>query len=204
MTLSPRNLVADALVMHEETVAKWHHSPIENECEGLMNVICQQHEFNYRLWHEEDVARSPYVGDMRIAEVKRAIDKFNQQRNDWIEQIDAHLIHAISESGVKNNPDAKLNTETPGSVFDRLSISALRTYHMKEQLDRDDVDHEHTQKVEQRIAICETQRVDLSNALVELLDDIIAGEKQLKVYKQLKMYNDPTLNPFLYKQNKAG
>ena len=190
--------VASVTEMQAETVARWHQEPIDNPYEGLLGVCCQQHQFNYLLWHEEDIARSPDVGDERIAQVKRAIDKYNQQRNDWIERIDEFLLHELDRQSVHTDEEAPLNTETPGSAFDRLSIMSLRIYHMREQLERDDVDDEHLASVQAKLGRCYQQHADLSAALANLLGDIFAGRKRLQLYRQMKMYNDPSLNPYLY------
>lgn len=193
-----RQFVGDVTQLHHETVARWHESDFHNSYDGLLAVVCQQHHFNYLLWHEEDIARSPDMGDDRIAEVKRNIDQYNQQRNDWIERIDESLIHALATHGVQPRPDALLNTETPGSAIDRLSIMALRIYHLEEQLARKDADRQHRENVDERLQRCQIQHSDLSRSLGELLDDIFRGVKLLKMYRQMKMYNDPTLNPYLY------
>lgn len=198
MSLPPGEFVAAIGQLHRETVSRWHTCELDNPYEGLLGTVCQQHQFNFLLWHEEDVARSSDVSDARIAAVKRAIDGYNQQRNDWIERIDEALINALAEQRVQPAEDARLNTETPGSAIDRLSIMALRIYHLQEQLDRPDVDDQHLAKVRQRIERCQLQQADLSQSLAELLEDLLAGRKLLKVYRQMKMYNDPTLNPYLY------
>ena len=190
--------VSAIIDLHHDTVSLWHRQEVTNSYEGFLHAVCEQHKFNYLLWHEEDIARSPNVGDVRIAEVKRAIDKYNQQRNDWIEKLDDALIVMLREHGVMLSPDATQNTETPGSAIDRLSILSLRLYHMLEQLDRTDTTTEHKDKVQGRLVTINEQRHDLSNSLEELVDDIFAGRKRLKVYRQFKMYNDPTLNPYLY------
>ena len=121
--------------------------PPDNPYDGLLGTVCQQHQFNFLLWHEEDIARSPDVTDARIAAVKRAIDRYNQQRNDWIEKIDEALIDLLATEGVLPRAGARLNTETPGSAIDRLSIMSLRIYHFEEQLTRDDADDKHRANV---------------------------------------------------------
>ncbi len=191
--------------LQHHTVALWHEEEISNPYDGFLRAVCEQHKFNYLLWHEEDIARSPNVGDTRVAQVKRAIDTYNQQRNDCIEQLDDYLIQELGLRNVVPKPNAPLNTETPGSVIDRLSILALRIYHMEEQAARADVTAEHVTKAKNKLAILAVQHQDLSQSLTELLDDIVRGKKRLKVYRQFKMYNDPTLNPYLYGQpKKAG
>ena len=202
MPLDPHDLVASINKLHRDTVERWHEVDPDNPYDGNLGIVCQQHQFNFLLWHEEDVARSRDVTDARIAMVKRAIDGYNQQRNDWIERIDEALIDTMVVAGVQPGKEARLNTETPGSAIDRLSIMSLRIYHLEEQLDRTDVDDDHRQKVESRIQRCRLQHADLSNSLAELLADLLAGRKYLKVYRQMKMYNDPTLNPYLYDQDK--
>ncbi|HVT29400.1 MAG TPA: DUF4254 domain-containing protein [Lacipirellulaceae bacterium] len=199
----PLDLVQQVTEMHRVTVTRWHEQSPDNPYKGLLAIACQQHQFNYLLWHEEDIARSPVVSDRRIAAVKRSIDRYNQQRNDWIEKIDEALVELLSAEGVLARADARLNTETPGSAIDRLSVMALRTYHFNEQLLRDGVDEIHRATVRDRLLRCQAQHADLSQSLAELLDDIWTGRKLLKVYRQMKMYNDPSLNPYLYNRRKA-
>jgi len=196
--------VKDIVTLQTETVARWHDEPIDNNYTGLHQAVCTQHQFNFQLWHEEDIARSRDVTDEKIAKVKRAIDGFNQNRNDWIENVDDFISGLVDSSDVEIEDGARLNTETPGSVIDRLSILSLRIYHMEEQLERDDVDQAHVDSVNQKIAICRLQQDELSNSLQELLDDIFAGRKRHRTYRQLKMYNDPSLNPYLYKKQKQA
>lgn len=199
MLLDTEALVRQITDLQQEAVVRWHQRDLDNAFTGLLAVICQQHQFNFQLWHEEDIARSSDVSDGRIAAVKRAIDRFNQQRNDAIERIDETLLAMLESAGVVAEADARLNTETPGSAIDRLSIMALRIYHLEEQLDRDDVDHDHRERVAERLTRCHLQHADLSQSLAELLSEIFRGRKLLKVYRQMKMYNDPTLNPYLYR-----
>ncbi|MAT71978.1 MAG: hypothetical protein CMJ58_20940 [Planctomycetaceae bacterium] len=204
MILEPRKFVDSVLRLHRETVALWHEQDPDNSYDDILGVVCQQHQYNFLLWHEEDIARSPDVSDQRIAMVKRAIDGYNQKRNDWIERIDEALIDCLFQQSIMPQRGARLNTETPGSAIDRLSIMSLRIYHLKEQLDRDDVGAAHVQKVTERLERCRLQRSDLANSLVELIQDIFAGRKVLKVYRQMKMYNDATLNPYLYARDKKA
>lgn len=189
--------------LQTETVARWHQQPVDNSYHGLLGTICQQHQFNYLLWHEEDIARSPNVSDTEIARVKRSIDKLNQQRNDWIEKVDDQITAMLEEQSVQPSDGAPLNTETPGCAIDRLSILALRIYHLREQLERDDVDQAHLDSVNQKIAICLLQQDDLKQALSELLDAIFTGTKRHRTYRQFKMYNDPALNPYLYQNDQV-
>ncbi len=198
MLPAPQELVRQVTDLQREMVARWHQQQPDNPYAGLLAAVCQQHQFNFLLWHEEDVARSPDAPDKRIAEVKRAIDGYNQQRNDWIERIDEALVQILAADSVAPQAGARQNTETPGSTIDRLSIMALRLYHHEEQLARKDATRLHLAKVQERIDRCREQHADLSASLAELLDDLFAGRKLLKVYRQMKMYNDPTLNPYLY------
>lgn len=198
----PQELVQKITALHCETVARWHECAPDNPYDGLLATVCQQHQFNFLLWHEEDVARCPDVPDKRIAAVKRTIDRYNQQRNDWIERIDEAFIRLLVAEGILPRANARLNTETPGSAIDRLSIMALRIYHFDEQRARDDVDKIHCAKVLERLDRCRAQHADLSQSLAELLDDIFAGRRLLKVYRQMKMYNDATLNPYLYRSRR--
>lgn len=183
--------------MQHLLVVHWHHESLDNPYQGFLELVCREHQFNFLLWHEEDVARCPHSSDVRIATAKRTIDKLNQQRNDAIEHMDDAIADIVErEETLSRGP---LNTETPGSVIDRLSILALRMYHFEEQLQRADVDEEHCQIVQQKLDICTRQHWELARSLRELLADILAGRKRHRTYRQLKMYNDSTLNPYLYR-----
>ncbi|MGB4726170.1 MAG: DUF4254 domain-containing protein [Thermogutta sp.] len=184
--------------LHQETVQRWHHQGIDNPYTGFLALVCEQHQRNYLLWHEEDKARDPQATDVQIAAVKRRIDRLNQERNDWIERLDEAIMKALAAWGVILRPRARLNTETPGSAIDRLSILALRIYHMEEQTRRSDVDEAHRAKAREKLEILRRQHADLSRALAELLADIFAGRCEMKIYRQFKMYNDPAYNPYLY------
>jgi hypothetical protein len=171
---------------------------------GFLEVVCRQHSYNYLLWHEEDLARSPSATDSQIAQVKRAIDRYNQQRNDWIERTDDWLAQYLDAQNIHSQRDAVMNTETPGSTFDRLSILALRLYHLREELARTDASAEHRAKVAQKLQTCEIQQVELAHALAFLLEDIYHGRRRHRTYRQCKMYNDPTLNPAIYRAGRSG
>jgi hypothetical protein len=188
--------------LHATTVKDWHEHQIDNPYNGFLEVVCRQHQQNFKLWHQEDIARSPDVCDADLARVKRSIDKLNQQRNDLIELLDDSLIHQLHVLGIKAHPNAKLNTETPGSVIDKLSILSLRIYHMEEQAFRSDASDEHISKAKTRLEILYEQHRDMCHSLQYLLDDIFIGRKCMKTYRQFKMYNDPTMNPYLYNASK--
>lgn len=190
--------VAEMFGLQYGLVAAWHRGPEEFPDGGITATICQQHLFNYRLWHEEDLARCPDASDSEIAGVKRRIDRLNQQRNDWIERIDDELARWLADHRITSGSGARLNTETPGSAMDRLSILALRIYHLEEQLLRTDCPPEHIESVRAKLRICACQRDDLIDAASELLDGIVTGAVRHRTYRQLKMYNDPSLNPRLY------
>lgn len=191
--------IAEITALHDETIARWHREPVDNPFTGFLGLVCTQLKFNYLLWHEEDLARSKDVPATTIAQVKRAIDGFNQQRNDHIEKLDDWLTEELARRSVISRPGATQNTETAGSTIDRLAILALRIYHLREQEARTDTTAEHRAGVTRKLAIAVAQHHDLSNSAQELLDDIFAGRKKHKTYRQLKMYNDPTLNPYLYR-----
>jgi len=192
----------DALLVH--LVAHWHEFEVEHSEEGLRGRLCDLHRFNFLLWHEEDIARSPAVSDGRIAQVKRAIDRYNQARNDAIEKVDDWLVADLSARGIVAAADAPAATETPGAALDRLSILELRRYHMREQIDRRDASPEHREKAAGRLAILDQQREHLVTATDRLLAEIYAAQRPLRVFRQMKMYNDPTLNPHLYRAGKPG
>ena len=149
-------------------------------------------------WHFEDIIRDPHIDPVEALSLKRRIDRSNQDRTDLVEQIDSYFRQKYSDVNV--SPEARLNTESPAWAVDRLSILALKIYHMREQVERDDATEEHRQKCAQKLAVLEEQQRDLSEAIDQLLDDIAAGRKYMKVYRQMKMYNDPSTNPVLYRK----
>ena len=149
-------------------------------------------------WHYEDIIRDPHIDPVEALALKRRIDHSNQDRTDLVEAIDSYFRQYYSN--VTPLPDARLNTESPAWAVDRLSILALKIYHMQEQVDREDASEEHRQKCRMKLNVLLEQQVDLSTAIDQLLDDIEQGRKYMKVYRQIKMYNDPATNPVLYKK----
>ena len=173
----------------------------------LWHWIRTNHRFNTLLWREEDLARRTRVADAEIAANKRAIDRFNQARNDATERVDEILLVALglvdrASAGTDTPvstaaPGARLNSETAGSMIDRLSILALKIHAMRWQTGREDVDETHRAASRARLARLEQQRADLADCLDALLADSLAGRAYFKVYRQFKMYNDPRFNPVL-------
>ena len=149
-------------------------------------------------WHFEDIIRDPHIDPIEALQLKRRIDRSNQDRTDLVEQIDSYFRQKYSTVNVL--PDARINTESPAWAVDRLSILALKIYHMREQAERADASPEHREKCQQKLNVLLEQQVDLSTAIDQLLEDIEAGRKYMKVYRQMKMYNDPATNPVLYKK----
>lgn len=149
-------------------------------------------------WHLEDIIRDPHIDPNEALGLKRRIDRSNQDRTDLVEEIDSYFRQQYSE--VRPLADARLNTESPAWAVDRLSILALKIYHMQEQAQRADASAEHKAKCAAKLSVLLEQQVDLSTAIDQLLDDIAQGRKYMKVYRQMKMYNDPATNPILYGQ----
>ncbi|MEW6690047.1 MAG: DUF4254 domain-containing protein [Pseudomonadota bacterium] len=166
----------------------------------LWHAIEDNHRHNRLLWDEEDLARRRSVPDSEIAKNKRAIDAYNQKRIDAIERIDEELFGCFSE--FKAKPDARLNSETPGAMIDRLSILSLKIHHMRLQTERKDVDRAHIESCRAKLERLTEQRTDLAACLDRLLDECARGEARFKIYRQFKMYNDPALNPAIYGEKK--
>lgn len=149
-------------------------------------------------WHFEDIIRDPHIDPIEALALKRRIDRSNQDRTDLVEQIDSYFRQKYSE--VKVLPDARINTESPAWAIDRLSILALKIYHMREQVERQDASKEHKDTCTAKLNVLLEQQKDLGTAIDQLLEDIQEGRKYMKVYRQMKMYNDPSTNPVLYKK----
>jgi hypothetical protein len=153
-----------------------------------------------RQWHMEDEVRNPAITASKGMEWKRLIDKSNQQRTDIVERIDDYFFQQFNSKIPSQS--GKMNTESPAWAIDRLSILAIKIYHMREETKRTDADKIHIARCIQKLELLLQQRTDLTQAIDELLDDYRTGKKYMKVYRQVKMYNDPSLNPVLYEKKK--
>ena len=174
---------------------RWHQpgaAEVSPEA-ALDRLVLEQHRANFDLWHEEDKARDPRASDAAIAAVKHAIDGLNQRRNDLMEAIDLMLLDGLQQHG-----DAALHSETPGMMIDRLSILELKRYHTAEEAERPGAGEQHHARNQLRLRVLCEQRDDLRGCLDQLWADVSAGRRRFKLYRQMKMYNDPELNPVLY------
>lgn len=191
-----------------DTVIENYH--IADNVDGEANNPYKTPEIEYFLylknwidtvqWHLEDIIRDPSIKPEDALAIKRRIDKSNQDRTDLVEMIDSYFLDKYKN--ITPGKEAKINTESPAWAIDRLSILALKIYHMRLETMRTDVDEKHREECRKKLNILLEQRTDLSTAIEELLDDIQSGRKYMKVYKQMKMYNDPSLNPVLYEKTK--
>ena len=173
-------------------------TPINNpyERESIDNRLYLKCWIDTVQWHLEDIIRDPHIDPIEALSIKRRIDRSNQDRTDLVEQIDSYFRQKYSD--VTPLPDARLNTESPAWAVDRLSILALKIYHMREQTQRTDATEEHKARCQAKLNVLLEQQKDLSLAIDQLLEDIQEGRKYMKVYRQMKMYNDPSTNPGLY------
>jgi hypothetical protein len=203
--------------LHDRLTSQWHLAPalvdpnlaapaVAEPPGHWLSLVAAQHHANYELWHIEDEARTPGASDAVLAAVKRRVDPTNQRRNDLAEELDRTLLAELAPRGLPN-PDAPLHSESPGLMIDRLSILALKIFHTREELDRcadpEAAPAGHAQRNRERLAILEEQRADLAACLDALWQNTLAGTRRFKLYRQLKMYNDPTLNPAIYRNRPA-
>jgi hypothetical protein len=187
----------------QQCVKDYH---VNNHVDHPINNPYNQQQFEFLLyqknhidtvqWHLEDIIRDPNIDPVEGIDLKRRIDRSNQERTDLVEKIDDYFLHLFKDVVVSS--DAKVNTESPAWAIDRISILQLKIWHMQEEVNRKAADETHRQKCEAKLTILLEQQVDLSTSIDELLADIETGGKKMKVYRQMKMYNDPSLNPVLY------
>lgn len=163
---------------------------------SIENRLAHKNWIDAVQWHLEDIIRDENIDPVEALALKRRIDRSNQDRTDLVEEIDTYFREQYA--GVEVLPEATINTESPAWAIDRLSILALKIWHMREQTERTDADASHIAKCRAKLDVLLEQRVDLTMAIDQLLDDIAAGRKFMKVYRQMKMYNDPETNPVLY------
>ena len=172
--------------------------PLASDCrEAWLSAVRRQHRANFELWHIEDEARRPGAADSELASVKRRVDHTNQRRNDLVEALDRFLL-AWLEAKRLPDPLAPLHSESPGLIIDRLSILSLKIYHTLEEAERPDAPAGHAERNRGRLGILEEQRGDLAECLETLWQQTLTGARRFKLYRQLKMYNDPSLNPAIY------
>lgn len=184
------------LKLHKDSIVAWKSTGIALEQQGFYQLVEENHAFNYQLWHAEDKARREDMGFEFVYQAKRAIDAFNQQRNNKMEAMDEFLFQLLQPA----KPDAcPVNSESPGMIIDRLSILALKSFHMDLQTQRSDTDEEHKALCTKKLLTINQQLSQLSQCLGQLLEELRAKTRTFRVYHQFKMYNDPNLNPELYR-----
>jgi hypothetical protein len=192
--------------LHDLCTREWHirpgtaNAPVGDE---FLEMVERQHRANFDLWHIEDEARRPGATDSDLALVKRRVDATNQLRNDLSEELDRMLLAWLMEKGLPNR-SAPLNSESPGLILDRLSILALKIYHTREETTRKEAPPGHAERNVERLDILEEQRNDLAGCLDALCKATLGGTRRFKLYRQMKMYNDPDLNPAIYGEGKNG
>ena len=186
-----------------ESIAQYHttddiNTPVNNPypARTIEHVLYMKNWIDTVQWHLEDIIRDPHINPLTALALKRSIDRSNQDRTDLVELIDSYFLDKYKDVAVHS--DAVINTESPAWAIDRLSILALKIYHMQQEVNRTDTTPEHHTQCVNKLNVLQEQQKDLSTAIEQLLADIEAGKKYMKVYKQMKMYNDPELNPILY------
>lgn len=189
--------------LHDRWTGEWHAElpqAVDESGSDFLQTVFANHLANFRIWHAEDETRLPEAGDREVARAKRFIDRENQRRNDFAELCDTILLDYLERHDLPN-ADAELHTETPGLIIDRLSILSLKLFHTAEEVYREDAPPGHAERNRERHHILIEQCDDLVKGLETLWRHVLAGERRFKQYRQMKMYNDPTLNPALYMQH---
>ena len=190
-----------ALYHEKDTVDQKVKNPHDKDVHLLEHLLFKKCWIDTVQWHYEDLIRDPNIDPKAALELKRKIDSSNQKRTDMVEYIDSYFLDKYSE--VKPKDDATINTESPAWAIDRLSILALKTYHMREEADREEASQTHRAECKRKLDVLIEQRTDLTTAIDQLMRDIEEGHKYMKVYKQMKMYNDDELNPVLRERKKG-
>lgn len=193
--MSIQTTVNQIMQLHATRIPAWKQGTVSLKEADFLRLVEENHAFNYQLWHAEDRARRDDMGFEYVYHAKREIDTFNQQRNNRMEAMDNWLINQLKPASYQDKP---VHSETPGMMIDRLSILALKAYHMSIQAQRDDVDQAHQLACSEKCLIIEAQQAQLQTCLLHLLQDVNDNIRTFRVYHQFKMYNDPTLNPELY------
>jgi Protein of unknown function (DUF4254) len=190
--------------LHDRFTAAWHDEvpAVPPSLAGFDRALAEQHLSNFELWHAEDAARTPGASDHDLARIKRFIDHANQRRNDLTEQCDVLLLDSLNRQNLPA-PGAELHSESPGLILDRLSILSLKLFHTREEIDRPGAPPGHRERNLERLRILFEQRDDLAASLDRLWQQVLDGRRRFKLYRQLKMYNDPALNPAVYSQRKS-
>lgn len=181
--------------LHADSLVKWYDTGLFYKESGFYATVIENHAFNFQLWNQEDEARRDDLGFEHVYRAKRAIDGFNQERNNRMEQMDDWITYHLKPS---TQPTCPIHSETPGMMIDRLSILSLKQYHMTKQTKRQDVDDAHRLRCQDKLSILTQQQQTLLHCLNDLLSDIETQKRTFRTYRQCKMYNDPTLNPALY------
>jgi hypothetical protein len=189
-----------------QSIQDWHKDlkPSNNPYpdSDFLHLIYKKNQIDTIQWHIEDEIRRPDLPAVELVKFKREIDKLNQDRTDTVELLDDRLFQIFKEC--KRQENAKMNSETPAWLLDRMSILELKIYHMNEQANRNDAELSHINKCKEKLEILVDQRKDLQQCFEDLTDDLYSGKKYMKVYRQMKMYNDEKLNPSLYTKNKIS
>lgn len=185
----------DIAARQTDLTARWHQVTPAAGGAGFFRLLEENHLRNFSLWHEEDIARRDDLGFERVCQAKRNIDRFNQERNNFAEEIDQAVVAALHPP----QTGCPRNSETPGMMIDRLSILALKEFHMHEETVRPEATAAHRQRCAEKLARIHQQRADLTGCLADLFADVVARRRTFSTYFQFKMYNDPALNPQLYR-----
>ena len=193
--MKPEHFVTELASLHRDSIVQWKKHTVTITQEGFLKLVEENHGFNYQLWHAEDRARREDMGFEFVYQAKRDIDRFNQQRNNRMEMMDAWLSQQLQPAEASN---CRVHSETPGMMIDRLSILALKHYHMAQQCERTDVDTHHRESCQTKRNVIQFQQQQLVTCLCEFLHELLQKTRTFVVYHQFKMYNDPSLNPELY------